>query len=317
MYVNNDVDYLKYLLKKDVLIFGAGVLGNACFHKLSSKKIRIIGYIDNNKNGEIFNHIPVYSLEWLKENNSSNKMIVISSRYEREMKIQLLDNGIFNFISESQIDFGGGSEHYNENYFKWQREMGKFGAEIKVNMFKPHITEDMTVVEYGSGGGFLLNLIKAKEKIGIEINDSARKEAEKIGIKSVAHIDDINDDFADIIISTSVLEHVENPFEELKKLHSKLKDGGKIVFHVPNESCETEYRRSDINNHLYTWNCLNIGNLFKAAGYFVYSVERVQEVWPQNYMKIRDQVSDELFAELCYLGGRTFKENRCIIIAYK
>ena len=317
MYKNDDIDYLKYLLNKDVLIFGAGVQGKVCFHKLKIKKIKVIGYIDNNKRVEELNHIPVYSFDWLKEHNSSNVMIIISSRYEREMKMQLLDNCIFNFISESQIDFGGGSEHYDENYFKWQKGIGKFGAEIKVNMFKPYITKDMTVVEYGSGGGYLLNLIDARVKLGIEINDSARAEAEALGIKSVAKIDDVADEFADVIISTSVLEHVENPFEAIKKLRSKLKNGGKIVFHVPNESCETEYRRSDINNHLYTWNCLNIGNLFKAAGYFVYSVERVQEVWPKNYMQLHEQVSDELFAELCYLGGRTFQENRCIIVAYK
>lgn len=44
----------------------------------------------------------------------------------------------------------------------------------------------------------------AKEKTGIEIND-----------------------YADVIISTSVLEHVENPFEILRELKDKLKDGGK------------------------------------------------------------------------------------------
>lgn len=39
------------------------------------------------------------------------------------------------------------------------------------------------------------------------------------------------------------------------------------------ESCETEYYRSELNNHLFTWNCLTLGNLFKAAGFFVLSVK--------------------------------------------
>ena len=195
--------------------------------------------------------------------------------------------------------------------------MGAFGAKIKVNMFQPHIREDMTVVEFGSGGGYLLAQINAKEKIGIEINDTARKAAEEIGIKCVKYISDIPDDYADIIISTSVLEHTENPFSILRELYGKLKEGGKIVFHVPNESCDTEYTRSEINNHLYTWNCLNIGNLFKAAGYFVYSVQKVQEVWPKNYFEIAQEVSPELFDSICSIGGKAYNENRCIIVAYK
>ena len=165
--------------------------------------------------------------------------------------------------------------------------------------------------------GYHLNRITARAKVNIEINDTARIEAEKLGIRSVKNISDIADNYADIIISTNVLEHVENPLGALRELHSKLKEGGKIVFYVPNESCDKEYSRSEINNHLYTWNCLNIGNLFKAAGYFVYSVQRVQEVWPENYSQIYKEVSPEMFKMICDLGGKAFDENRCLIVAYK
>ena len=172
-------------------------------------------------------------------------------------------------------------------------------------------------MEFGSGGGYLLKELHAKEKIGIEINDYARKNAEMLGVSSVKHICDVPRGYADVIISTNVLEHVENPLEILRELHSRLKEDGKAVFIVPNESCETEYTRSEINNHLYTWNCLNLGNLFKAAGYFVYSVGRMQEVWPSNYMKIAEEVSPAMFDTLAELGGAACNENRCLIVAYK
>jgi 2-polyprenyl-3-methyl-5-hydroxy-6-metoxy-1,4-benzoquinol methylase len=249
--------------------------------------------------------------------NDEDCTIVICSTYEREIRQQLLRYQIYNFISFSQIDFGGGEEYYDEAYFEFQKELGKFGGKIKSKMFQPHITENMTVVEFGSGGGYMLDYLVAKEKIGIEINDAARKAAEEIGIRSVKNISDIDDEYADIIISTSVLEHVENPLGVLRELRSKLKTGGKIVFHVPNESCDTEYTRNEINNHLYTWNCLTIGNLFKAAGYFVYSVEKVQEVWPKNFFDIEKEVSSELFESICEIGGRAYDENRCVIVAYK
>ncbi len=117
--------------------------------------------------------------------------------------------------------------------------------------------------------------IDAKEKIGIEINEAARKQAEQMGIKEVRTIAEIPNNYADIIILTGALEHVENPFGVIKELREKLKENGTIVFHVPNESCDTEYKKSDINNHPYTWNAMNLGNLFKTAGYFVKRIETI------------------------------------------
>lgn len=320
MYINNDVNYLKYLRNKEIIIFGAGQKGKSGFYQLSKvDEIKIIAFCDNaeEKQKGVFCGLRVISLNNLCEMDHSNVIIVICSKYEREIKQQLLDKKIYNFISISQIDFGGGVDYYDEQYFAYQQKLGEFGGKIKANMFQPHISPDMTVVEFGSGGGYLLECIHAKEKLGIEINDIARLEAKKIGIDSVKNIGDIPDNFADIIISTSVLEHVENPFGVLCELRKKLKEDGKVVFHVPNESCDTDYRRSEINNHLYTWNCLTLGNLFKAAGYFVYSVQKVQEVWPKNFMEINREFGSNLFDVLCQIGGKAFEENRCIIVAYK
>ena len=80
-----------------------------------------------------------------------------------------------------------------------KNEMDKYGKE---DIFKPYIEEGMTVVEFGSGGGYLLERICAKEKIGIEINDKARETAKARGVNTVKNISDIPDAYADIIIST-------------------------------------------------------------------------------------------------------------------
>lgn len=184
-------------------------------------------------------------------------------------------------------------------------------------MFSPYIKDNDVLIEFGSAGGYLLKELEAREKIGIEINDYARENARALGITSFKNISDVCDDYADIIISTHVLEHVENPLGVLRELHGKLKEGGKAVFVVPNESCEVEYTRSEINNHLYTWNCLNIGNLFKAAGYFVYSVKCFQEIWPSNYVEIEKEVSPLMFDTIAELGGMARNENECLIVAYK
>lgn len=320
MYINNDIDYLKFLKNKDIYIFGCGINGKKCFNKLESKNVgKIIAFIDNDikKQNNIVLGKPVLSLDEYVKTATIGNIIIICSNYEKEIKLQLLNRNIHNFISVSQIDFGGGEEYYDESYFEWQKDLGKFGAKIKKQIFFPHIKKDMVLVEFGSGGGFLLKEFEVRERVGIEINDSARASAAEIGIKSYKYTSELPDDYADIIISTSVLEHTENPLGELRELRKKLKDGGKIVFHVPNESCEVEYQKSEINNHLYTWNCLHIGNLFKAAGFFVYSVERIQEMWPSHFFEIKEEMSEELFDAICRIAGKAFNENGCIIVAYK
>jgi 2-polyprenyl-3-methyl-5-hydroxy-6-metoxy-1,4-benzoquinol methylase len=322
MYQNNDIDYLKWFKKnnKQIIIWGAGARGKFAFGKLKGLNISVKAFIDQNsqKQAELLFGIKVIAPQDIEEYNDESTMIIICNASEGPaIKEQLLNKNIFNFLGYEQIDFGGGAEHYDEAYFDWQKSMGEFGAKFSARLFEKHISPDMTVLEFGSGGGYLLDEIKCQKKVGIEINQTARAEALKRGIEMVADIDDIPADFADIIISTSVLEHVENPFGALKALHGKLKEKGKIVFYVPNEGCEAEYSKSDINNHLYTWNCLNIGNLFKAAGFFVRSVERVQEMWPKDYMKLREELSEEMFWELCFVRGRAYDENRCLIVAYK
>lgn len=321
MYISNEIDYLKFLKNKEVILWGCGIIGQRKFYRFQEAGIKLLAFCDNDvtKQGSYVCGLKVLSFDEVVKMINDNLMIVIcsSNRHEIAIKEQLLNNNVHNFISVKQIDFAGDEDYYDESYFAWQQPIGVFGGKIKSKIFKPYIKEDMTVLEFGSGGGYLLNNINAREKVGIEINDFARKAAEGIGIKSVKHISDIPDMFADIIISTSVLEHVENPLGVLRELRNKLKDNGMIVFHVPNESCDTEYTRSEINNHLYTWNCLTLGNLFKAAGYFVYSVQKVQEVWPSHFFEIEKEVSPELFDAICKIGGRASEENRCIIVAYK
>jgi 2-polyprenyl-3-methyl-5-hydroxy-6-metoxy-1,4-benzoquinol methylase len=319
MYRNDDIDYLKWIKKnnKQIIIWGAGIKGKDTLHKFQKLNIVVKVFVDKQASKQALFDVKVVPPEHIGDYNDESTLIVVCSASESQIKEELMNRGIYNFVSYLQLDFGGGAEHYDEEYFSWQKSMGEFGAKMSIKLFQNHILPNMNLLEFGAGGGYLLSEIKCAKKVGIEINEAARKEAKSRGIEMVADIDEIPDGFADIIISTGALEHVENPFGALKALHSKLKENGKIVFYVPNESCETEYSRSDINNHLYTWNCLNIGNLFKAAGFFVRLVERIQEVWPNEFFKLKEELSEEMFEEICNIRGKAYDENRCLIVAYK
>lgn len=192
--------------------------------------------------------------------------------------------------------------HYNEDYFNWQKNIGAFGGMANLFKFNNHINKKSKIIDFGSGGGYLLANINCEEKIGIEINPHARKMANELGINTFSSADKIDDNWADLIISNHALEHVENPLMILKTLYQKLKINGKIVFVVPYEK-KVPYKHGDINFHLFTWSEMNLGNLFSLAGFEVIKVSELKHKWPPGFMKIRKYFGDNLFNIICRLYG--------------
>lgn len=248
----------------------------------------------------------------------SNKSVVVLGSYAiAEMQREALDMRL-PYIVGKEIDFNDTNEsYYGEDYFEWQINISKFNAKYDIEQFAPYIKENDRVLEFGCAEGFLLKRVNAKEKIGVEINDLARKYAENEGINCVKYIDQIADESVDVVISTHVLEHVDNPVETVKKLRNKLKKGGKAVFIVPYERKQMDYRIDDMDQHLYTWNCLHIGNLFKRAGYFVKEVRNYKLQWPAGYEKMEESVGREAFLQLSKIEAEEREKENILIVAVK
>ncbi|MEO1654292.1 MAG: class I SAM-dependent methyltransferase [Bacteroidota bacterium] len=189
-----------------------------------------------------------------------------------------------------------------ETYFAWQKEIGEFGARVDAFKFKDDISPRDQVLDFGSGGGYMLDLLPGKEKIGIEINPSARENAQARGIKTLAFTSSVPDSWADVIISHHALEHTENPLAELKALFAKLKEGGKIIFVVPLER-KNPYHINDINQHYFTWSEMNLGNLFSRAGFQVLEVKEIWHAWPRNYQYWGKLLQPSIFHQLCRFIG--------------
>ena len=62
------------------------------------------------------------------------------------------------------------SEQYKAEYFNWQREVGKFGGKANLFKFRDHIKATDRVLDFGCGGGFLLEQLNCAQKVGIDIN---------------------------------------------------------------------------------------------------------------------------------------------------
>lgn len=197
------------------------------------------------------------------------------------------------------------NKHYNLDYFEWQKSSGGFGGKADLFKFKNFIKKSDNVLDFGSGGGYLLKNIQCKDKLGIEINKFARKTSEENGVKAVSSIENTPDGWADAIISNHALEHVLNPYETLIKLKKKLKNGGRAIFVVPFE-VKNSYKNDDINMHLYTWSPQNLGNLFKVAGYKIVSVDQINHLWPPFYSIIYKLFGQKIFDVICRIYCRLY-----------
>ena len=193
--------------------------------------------------------------------------------------------------------------HYGAEYFKWQFEIGRFGGWANVTKFSKYIHPSMKVIDFGCGCGHLLPNINCKEKIGVEINPVARAEAEKAGVRAVASISEIDDGWADVVISNHALEHCRHPLQELQAVLPKVVPGGMVVFVVPCEAIKYKYRNGDVNHHLYSWSPMSLANLFAEAGFTVVESKAYIHLWPPRFIP----------QLLRSLGGRWLFEVGCRI----
>ncbi|MFO7745521.1 MAG: class I SAM-dependent methyltransferase [Psychroflexus sp.] len=99
-----------------------------------------------------------------------------------------------------------------------------------------------TVLEVGCGQGTFAKQIKdlyQTETWGIEYMESHAKEAQKVLDKVFIgqcekFIDDLPDNYFDVIYFNDVLEHLFDPYMVLEKMKQKLTEKGKIISSLPN-----------------------------------------------------------------------------------
>jgi len=90
-------------------------------------------------------------------------------------------------------------------------------------------------LDFGCGFGTLISYVKKKynkEILGYDINENARAVLKEKNIKYINSLNEINKGF-DTIISSNVLEHLENDQKTLDQLNSLLKNEGLLVLYLP------------------------------------------------------------------------------------
>lgn len=196
------------------------------------------------------------------------------------------------------------NRHYGEEYFAWQAPLGEFGGWANQTKFSGYVTSTSRVLDFGCGGGYLLKNLLCSKRVGVEINPAAGETAKSNGVEVFRDVEDVPNEYVDVIISNSALEHTLHPLHVLKALYRKLRSGGRIIVVVPCESITYAYEPNDRNHHLYSWSPMCIGNLLSEAGFAVVESKPYIHKWPPGYRFIARIGGRRLFDLLCRLYGR-------------
>jgi len=194
-------------------------------------------------------------------------------------------------------------EHYNAEYFRWQQAIGEVTGRANRFMYQPYIGPQDRVVDFGCGGGYLLSQLCCASKAGIEINESARRHAETLGIRAVGSPEALGAESADVVISSHALEHTHDPLKALVGLRGLLRAGGTLVLVTPYER-RMPWRPNDINQHLFTWSPMNLGNLASLAGFQVEDCRVIYHRFPPKALRLESLFGPRLFHQLCLVWGR-------------
>jgi len=129
--------------------------------------------------------------------------------------------------------------------------------------------DNKRVLEFGCGLGqniYILSLF-GLNPVGYDISKFAVNFCKDKGIDATTDWNSLGK--FDVIFSKFVLEHVTNPYEELKRMREKLKDDGVLILVLAREKYTKVPLTSDKNRHLWCWNFQSINNLLYETGYKV------------------------------------------------
>lgn len=182
----------------------------------------------------------------------------------------------------------GASDHYlqqaGEAYFSEKRPMGDRIASWNLPLWLKYIRPEDVVLDFGCGGGYLLNLLPSREKLGIDINPAAREQAQALGVNVYPSLDALSAQKFTRILSSHALEHVPHPLVLLRDFQRYLQPDGLLLLLLPlddwrNKSNRT-YRKTDTDHHLYTWTPQILGNLLNEAGYEIRKLDIIVDALP-------------------------------------
>jgi 2-polyprenyl-3-methyl-5-hydroxy-6-metoxy-1,4-benzoquinol methylase len=192
-------------------------------------------------------------------------------------------------------------EYYNTFYKKLAEIDAKGNTFSKIENFLPDLPNNAKVLDIGCGFGSVSHeLVKRGFDVyGIEINEEAKAELKRKGIKVLEH--DISKPFAmigdsyDLVLLLDILEHVFDPLFLMKEAYSVLNHNGEMIISVP-----LYFDLIDRFRILFTGSIISYDNI-------CYGRELYNRFRSYNYDHIRFFRPNDIF-EMCNFLGMTIQK---------
>lgn len=209
---------------------------------------------------------------------------------------------------------------YEESYHRSKHDR-LIESELYYDLRARHAQTDLfadmdpksAVFEFGVGLG--KNIALLPNKAGYDISKFAREFSEQKGIEVFADMAQVPEGHFDVVLSSHVLEHLEEPIANLQLLGSKLKPGGKLVIVLPVEHHDAQIG-TDTDHHLFAWNFRTITNLLERANYRVID-RRFRYGTAQYKLRLLGKLSFRLYDATTRLLGRVLNRRDMVIVAEK
>jgi len=122
---------------------------------------------------------------------------------------------------------------YYDDFWASKPDM-KSLEKIRIEKMAKMIYEDKTVLDIGSGPGWIVDYLKEGTKyMGVDFSKVARKMVEDRGGLSANSMEEVKENDWDVIILAEILEHIEDDVGFLKKAADKVREGGHLLVSVP------------------------------------------------------------------------------------
>ena len=169
-------------------------------------------------------------------------------------------------------------------FFKLQQLALKDASFFKLekSLFKAALKETPSILDIGCATGSLLKSLRSRlwRVTGVEISPAAEYAINKYGLdirKIPLEENNFSDNSFDVVLTSHLIEHLNDPRSFLEETHRILKENGSIFITTPNISgfqarLFAGKWRSAIFDHLYLFSAHTLKKLLKSTGFKIVKV---------------------------------------------